>query len=342
MGKFLKRLNIIGLIMLIVLSAICFCACRPSNKKDIATFKEDSIVTYEQIEKKDGIIASESFVWKNLDVINEFCRDNKMVLISSDSSNIATTNLLANKYLGVDESAGELRVAPICVCLNVDADMIKLEDIFDDELILNYYPNVYDGNGDYRELTYFDRLYTQNESQKYSYVGTTCIEISEEILIAGENDSNDIININYNITVSLEKGYRLNSFESAFLMSEDIYASEREIITEQEKLSATDISEEILLSDIAKASGEVHAWRVENNDDEGFEKAVLSFQQKMSYKTLIYDEVDTAYTFGKLQIDNDGSAPEFREELSPDILCTKLWGIWLIIDRMEELFPTTD
>lgn len=88
MNKAIKRCCVVLLIAIAILATCCFCSCENGNKKKIAVFNDDSSdITFKDIEKKDGIIATEDFVFRNLEVIDEFCKDNQRTVLITDASN---------------------------------------------------------------------------------------------------------------------------------------------------------------------------------------------------------------------------------------------------------------
>lgn len=339
MNKATKRCCVVLLIAIAILATCCFCSCRNGNKKKIAVFNDDSSdITYKDIEKKDGIIATEDFVIRNLEVIDEFCKDNQRTVLITDTSN-SLFLALAYKYLGFDEESGYLVVAPICVVRELYEQEFDIEDIFYDETVLNYKSRIDELESGVKYQPYFIRLYAQNENAENIYVGTVC---SEMIIERKSTDDKiyDSIDMNYNLSISMNEGYNIESFDLITLYDGDFYLDsvEQDIKVNPDNISA-DLSDGF--DTLSSSDRKDYVCSVKT------QSAVSTCSIKINrvYKYLKSCKLDNyKFAFTNLKLSTDSEALEFSEKMSPHFLCMLLCdddeSYWLgTADLFDILFP---
>ncbi|MDE7215604.1 MAG: hypothetical protein K2O08_02225, partial [Clostridia bacterium] len=331
------------LIAFAILSLCCFCACGPNGeKKDIAEFTDDSSdITYKDIEKKDGIIASENFVYRNLEVIDEFCKDNARTVLITDSSDLdmVLPQSIVSKYLGVDEESGKILIAPICVVEALYEQEFDINDIFYDETVLNYKSKINEFETTEKYQPYFIRLYAKGESDENIYVGTVLAETSIERK-STEDTLYDNYHINYNISISLQEGYGIESFDLLTLYGGEFYL---ETVEENVKIAPENLSADI--SD-GLDTGSQDIWGDYTCKVNAKSTArICSVKINRVYKYLKSCDLGCyVVAFTNLKLTSDDGYPVLDEDMSPNYFCDlefgeNAWFACLIADGFNLFFP---
>ncbi|MDE6758100.1 MAG: hypothetical protein K2J89_02325 [Clostridia bacterium] len=336
MNRFCKNFCVVLLIAFAILSLCCFGACKPNGeKKDIAVFDNDSSdITYKDIEKKDGIIATENFVSRNLDVIDEFCKDNERTVLITNSNYVISLEKAA-KYLGVDEN-GELAVAPICVVSKLYEQEFDIQEIFYDKMIIDYKSKINELGAGVEYQPYFIRLYAQNEKDENVYVGTARAEMMVERMLT-DDKLYDKYDINYNISISLQEGYAIESFDMLAMYDGEFYL---ESIEDNIKVVPENFN--IVCSNVPDTEYVMGDYECKVKTDSPTGDCEVKINRVYKYLKSC-DLIEYLVVFKNLKLTAKNGYPEFDEEMSPNYFSLfefkNDWFKRVISDGFNLLFP---